>query len=123
MKPDRDPRPGLPSTQERSRTGEPLRRKPEPRRVDLESIRRVVRNLDDSRDRLRSRICWITEFEIPGTAVIADISAAGLVAALLGVRMAAALGQAAIFTGYVDVPHLGTTASHDVLALRRHSQL
>jgi hypothetical protein len=47
MKPDRDPRPGLPSAQERSRTSEPLRRKPEPRRVDLESIRRVVRNLDD----------------------------------------------------------------------------
>ena len=47
MKPDRDPRPGLPSAQERSRTSEPLRRKPEPRRVDLENIRRVVRNLDD----------------------------------------------------------------------------
>jgi hypothetical protein len=47
MKPDRDPRPGLPNAQERSRTSEPLRRKPEPRRVDLESIRRVVDNLDE----------------------------------------------------------------------------
>jgi hypothetical protein len=47
MKPDRDPRPGLPNAQERSRTTEPLRRKPEPRRVDLERIRRVVRNVDD----------------------------------------------------------------------------
>jgi hypothetical protein len=47
MKPDRDPRPGLPSAAERSRTTEPLQRKPKPRLVDLESIRRVVRNLDD----------------------------------------------------------------------------
>jgi hypothetical protein len=29
MKPDRDPRPGLSSAEERSRTAEPLRRKPE----------------------------------------------------------------------------------------------
>jgi hypothetical protein len=47
MKPDRDPRPGLPSAQERSRTTEPLQRKPKPRLVDLESIRRVVPNQDD----------------------------------------------------------------------------
>ena len=47
MKPDRDPRPGLPSAQERSRTTEPLQRKPKPRLVDLESIRRVVPNHDD----------------------------------------------------------------------------
>jgi hypothetical protein len=47
MKPDRDPRPGLPSAEERSRTSESLPRKPKPRRVDLENIRRVVRNPDD----------------------------------------------------------------------------
>ena len=47
MKPDRDPRLGLPSAEERSRTSEPVPRKSEPRRVDLESIRRVVRNIDD----------------------------------------------------------------------------
>ena len=44
MKPDRDPRPGLPSAEER--TAEPLRRKPELRQVDLKSIRRIVRNVD-----------------------------------------------------------------------------
>jgi hypothetical protein len=48
MKPDRDPRPGLPSAQERNRTSEPLQRKPEPRLVDLETIRRVVPSKDDA---------------------------------------------------------------------------
>ena len=46
-KTDREPRPALPSAKERSRTSEQYRLKPEPRRVDLENIRRVVRNLDD----------------------------------------------------------------------------
>jgi hypothetical protein len=50
MKPDRDPRPGLPNAQERSQTTEPLRRKPEPRRVDLKSVRSIVRNPNDSEE-------------------------------------------------------------------------
>ena len=38
MKPDRDPRPGLPSVEGRSRTSEPVPRKSEPRRGNLGSF-------------------------------------------------------------------------------------
>jgi hypothetical protein len=51
MRPERDPRPGLPSAEERRRTTEPLRSKPEPRLVDRETFRRAVRDLEKPDER------------------------------------------------------------------------